>query len=118
MHALKKTKDKRSWYHCTTYNHGDKVTFDPQDDGINRGDGEPMIARTCVGPRISNCLAALPYIRNAEIYVYRTARRIFAHHPFQVMDSKVTREKWIIKQVRLVKIDNRFSQWSWQRDRM
>lgn len=104
MHQLKKTKEKRFWYHCTTKNYGKKVHFFPLDDGKNRGSGEPNTARTCVGPKISNCLVALPYFAGRRIYVYRTARRIFAYHPFNVDDSIVTREKWITQPVVLIRL--------------
>lgn len=101
---LKKTKDKQFWYHCTTKNHGKRVKFFPLDDGENRGGGEPLVPRTCVGPSISNCLVALPYFSGKKIHVYRTARRVFAYHPYDVSDSIVTREKWITKPVTLIRI--------------
>lgn len=101
---LKKTKEKRFWYHCTEKNYGKKVKFLPLDDGKNRGDGEPLIARTCVGPKLSNCLVALPYFTGRRIYVYRTLKRVFAYHPFDVSDSIVTREKWITQPVTLIRL--------------
>jgi hypothetical protein len=105
MVKLKRTKDKRFWYHCTDTAHGDKVTFHPMEDGENRGGNEPTVARTCVAPKISNCLVGLPFIRDRIIFVYRTTRKIHAYHPYSVDDSKVTREKWITSPVTLIKID-------------
>jgi len=103
---MKRTKEKKYWYHCTKKDFGEEMTFEPRGWGEHRCDEEPKISRTCVGPKISNCIVALPFCmyEDFEISVYRTKNKVYANHPYKVGDSKVTREKWLTKDIKFVKV--------------
>jgi len=94
------------YYHITKQKWPNSVLLKPRSDGDNRGYAEPMLARTCVGPTVSQCLCSVPLnISNASaMYVYRTKTRVTTQIPHGVYDSKFTGERWIKRSVRFVKV--------------
>lgn len=67
-------------------------------DTDNRIDSEPDIPRTCVAHSIINCLIAIPaFIDLTYTYnIYRTTKRIASHIPYDVIDSEITCERWLL----------------------
>jgi len=63
-------------------------------DGDNRCEDEPRIKRTCVSPSIIRCLCALTYSR--KVYIYRTLKKISPYKAKGVVDSRLTKEKWVL----------------------
>ena len=96
--------DKRILYHITTKDCGEKVRLIPRTEGEFRSVDEPNIPRICVSENVSGCMVAVyPCIdHHLPVRVYRTDRRMKAHIPELVVDSGITREKWILKSVQMV----------------
>jgi hypothetical protein len=88
--------DKKSW--------GKKKVLKPKVRGKNRGIGEPEISRTCVSPDISRCLLALPYNDNESYSIYRTYNKVRGYYPYDVEDSCVTLEKWLLTPITFIKV--------------
>ncbi len=105
MKTLKRVKNKRYWYHCSDRDHRKSIKLAPRTYGKNRGEDEPNTDRICVAPKISNCLVAIPSIQMRKIYIYRTKNQIYAYYPYGIKDSKITREKWLIKPINFIKVD-------------
>lgn len=96
----------RYYYHLTrNKNWGDNVILQPQDDGCNRGDNEPIISRTCVAPSLFHCLCAIPYRRSIDYKLYRTEIPVQAYYPFGVYDMIYTQEKWILEPCEFVFVE-------------
>lgn len=83
------------YFHCSQNIRGNVVGLTPRGSGPNRGEGEPDILRTCVCSRISHCLAAALFSANKTIRVY--AAIAYAWTPYDVIDSELTKEKWILE---------------------
>ena len=87
---------KKSW--------GKQVQLTPRKTGKNRAIGEPEIKRICVAPTISRCFIAIPYEETETYYIYRTLRKVQGYYPYDVFDSRITREKWLISPISFIKI--------------
>ena len=87
---------KRSW--------GEKKVLAPKIKGINRGCGEPEISRTCVASTITGCFLAIPYYPGESFYVYRTYHKVRGYYPYDVCDSRMTREKWLLSPTTFIKV--------------
>ena len=90
-------------YHLTEERWGKKVKLYPREDGFNRSSDEPDISRTCVSPDITRCFLALPY-DNCTYFIYRTIKKTRAYYPTKVIDSAVTREKWLLSPFTFIRI--------------
>lgn len=69
----------------------------------NRSPDEPDVARICVSDTIYGCLSALPFSTYKPLYVYRTNEKIKAVYPWEVCDSKITKERWITKPTQFIR---------------
>jgi len=104
------SKDKRFLYHITLENWGNKRRLIPLPDDhpkiMGRGYGEPDIARICVGPTPSYCLSAIYWYisREKTVNIYRTSRKVHYIEPWDVSDSAITHEKWLLKPTTFVKV--------------
>ncbi len=106
MKTLKRTTEPRFYYHITNEHWKKKKRLFPRKDGDQRGYGEPKVRRICVAPDIIRCFLAIPYSNNGFISynIYRTYRKTYAYYPYEVVDSIVTREKWLIDPTTFVRI--------------
>jgi hypothetical protein len=95
MRSLKRDPNRKFYYHLTTSRLGKKRLLIPRDYGMHRGIGQPNLARICVGPDVAHCFSAIP-LYNKKYYVYRTYRKVEAYYPYNVFDSNITKERWII----------------------
>ena len=95
---LKKTKPQYL-YHITHEHWGNNKLLYPRAKGINRGDYEPYIRRICVCPTIEGCLTALgaALLYGVDIQVYRTMKQEESMLPYEVTDSYITGEKWLVR---------------------
>lgn len=64
---------------------------------------EPEVSRICVCPTVVGCFMGACY---SEGYsrVYRTKRKVWCVEPYNVYDSKVTDEKWLLEPTEFVLI--------------
>lgn len=94
------------YYHITQKKWPDKLTLYPKVHGYNRCTEEPEIARTCVSPIIEGCLIALGLclMIKRPIYIYRSENKVLARNPYRVIDSFITKEKWITKPIIFKKV--------------
>lgn len=55
---------------------------------------------------IEGCLVALGSCLALQktTYIYRTINKVIARNPYNVIDSCITKEKWLIKPIRFMKI--------------
>jgi hypothetical protein len=98
------------YYHITQKSWPDKITLRPKKSGCNRASTEPKIYRTCVSSSIEGCLVALGcclYWQGIDlpgIDIYRTVNKVLAVEPYDVLDSCVTKEKWLTRPIRFEKV--------------
>lgn len=94
------------YYHLTQKEWPERITLSPREDGDHRAEHEPVISRTCVAPTIEGCLVALGSCLSTyrTINIYRTVTKVQARTPYRVDDSFITKEKWIVKPIRFMKI--------------
>lgn len=94
------------YYHITQKKWPERVKLIPRSEGEHRLDNEPLIERICVSPTIEGCLVALGscLLLSRPIYIYRTIKKVSVKNPYRVLDSHVTKEKWIIKPIKFMKI--------------
>jgi hypothetical protein len=99
-------KIPRYWYHISTTLKHKRIRLKPRDNdaGFNRNDSEPEVKRTCVGPSISHCFAAVPYDSDDTFNIYRTSRKVKAVRPYDIYDSHITLEGWLLRPVSFIKI--------------
>ena len=99
---------RQFYYHLTQKKWPKRITLIPRNKGEHRGSLEPKESRICVCPSIEECIIALGNC--LEIYnninIYRTVSKVFAIKPYDVIDSNLTNEKWIIKPTRFMKVGN------------
>ncbi len=88
----------RYWYHLSSTLIKEEIFLKPwgNDQGFNRSEGEPDIERICVAPSVAQCLTAIPYCPGDTFTIYRTKRKMKATEPFDIFDSNVTKEGWIL----------------------
>lgn len=106
---MRMTRDPRFYYHVTEKcGWKDRVRLFPRENshpGVHcRCPEEPDIARICVSPSVEQCMVSVDVVDEQRVYVYRTARRLLASHPFNVCDSRLTGERWLLKPTVFVKV--------------
>lgn len=88
------------FYHISTYDLGKSKIFKPK-----VGDfacDEPDTPRICVAPTVAHCLSSI-YVDDRR-HIYRTKRKEKAVYPYNVIDSCVTKEKWLLKPTKFIKV--------------
>ena len=102
---MRKTKTPRYYYHITTKDWGDSIVLKPigNSESFSRPFDEPKIRRTCVAPTVCHCIVAIG-MDDCVYNVYRTKEKVLAYFPYGVIDSCVTREKWIISKCEFIKV--------------
>ena len=109
--ALKKDKTARYYYHVSQKRINedspvDNILFTPlgSDKCGGRGAYEPTDSRTCVTPTISQCFTALSnnvWSEEGRVwYIYRTRNKVQACFPYDVPDSHITDERWLVRPIR------------------
>ena len=91
---------KEYGYHITEFSSWDKIVLlRPRKRGFHRADFEPEVARICVCPSIQGCLLALCGCipPDTRLFVYRTKDKTELRKPYNIPDSDVTEEKWIVE---------------------
>jgi hypothetical protein len=90
-------ENPRYWYHISTTLKHKREYLTPWDNskGFNRSSSEPDVKRTCVGPTVAHCFAAVPYCSGEKYIIYRTAQKVKATQARGVYDANVTCEGWI-----------------------
>jgi hypothetical protein len=88
-------KRKQYLYHVTEKDWVREVTLTPKEDGCNRDDREPKIARICTAPTIEGCLIAIHIPLMDHLNVYRTKGKVYSRKPVGVCDSHITGERWV-----------------------
>jgi len=103
---LKRETKGQYYYHVTDHliksDSNNKVLFKPlsNDRADGRGLDEPTLTRTCVAPSIAHCLTAIVHNFPVKKYfVYKTKNRVKAYCPYDVHDSKITKEKWLLSPI-------------------
>lgn len=94
---LEKVKELRYYYHLTSLDWGNKVILHPRVKGYYRAEDEPSVSRICVSSEIEGCMVAIPCAQFRSINIYRTAIKTEAVRPYDVVDSNITSEFWILK---------------------
>lgn len=99
-------KYKRYWYHVSSTLKRNEEYLSPWGNrkGFNRTYSEPEGNRICVSPSIEQCLTAVPYRLSSEFSIYRTKTKVKANKPFGVFDMNVTKEGWLQKPTRFIKV--------------
>ncbi len=96
---------KQFWYHCSNEFHGDRWALKPRTPSpLHMPISEPLTPRLCVCPVVVNCFAALMF-DDAPVHVYRTATPRNGVKPVNVWDSVITRERWIVDRVEMIRIE-------------
>jgi hypothetical protein len=93
---------KRFYYHITNEDFGKKKILTPQETSPCRPVEEPNLPRICVAPSVPHCLVSVAISGRNKIYVYRTFNKVQAYYPYGVMDSHVTKEKWILAPTKFI----------------
>ena len=92
----------RIWYHCSGTDHGERMVA-ARRPPILRTEKEPLTPRVCVAPTIAACFAAVLFRTHRPVYVYRTESPRRAVMPVGVWDQFLTRERWLVPPVTLVR---------------
>ena len=90
----------RIWYHATCKDLGSYVVLEPHIPYVYR---EPDIPRICVAPNVRCCLAAVPCL-DEHMHVYVTTEPIMAYMPHDVVDSRRTHERWLLKPTMFIRL--------------
>jgi len=105
-----KWHDSRYWYFITEKDMGTTMTLHPRQPW-GMSEGEPYTKRICVAPTAAHCMSAIDVgsdCRSGEtgkVYVYRTRRQVKARVPYNVYDSHVTKEHWLMSSTRFTLVD-------------
>ena len=105
--SLAKVAKPAFYYHISERRLGQRkrITLYPVGSDVAKGRGptEPDNARICVSPTIAHCFTAISqnsYFQ--KMHIYRTYRKVIARYPYEVPDSRVTREKWLVHPTRFI----------------
>lgn len=90
------------WLHCSQRDHGERWTAE-RIAPIRWSSKEPPVPRLCVAPTVATCFAAAVFLRG-PVHVYRTAKPRRAVAPRGVWDECITRERWLIPPVEMIRI--------------
>ena len=94
---------KRFYYHITNEYLGNKiVTLSPRKFSPSRPVEEPKLSRLCVAPSVPHCLVSIAMCGESKIHIYRTFNKVQAYYPYGVVDSHVTKEKWILFPIKFI----------------
>jgi hypothetical protein len=94
-------------FHITTApNWGPVKLLKPRSRGPFRGEDEPRIARTCFAPSPGHCLSAILGSLDTyrPIHIYSTFGPVESYYTYDVCDSHITREKWILEPVQVRRV--------------
>ena len=101
------TPKSQYFYHITEKKWPRRKLLKPlaneQINSDNRPEEEPDIARICVSKYIYGCLSAIPFTYCGSLYIYRTEEKVKAAYVWEVCDSKITNERWIVKPTWFIK---------------
>ncbi len=88
------------WYHVSRRDLGPRVALEPR-----RIDNppEPKRLRICVAPTVAQCLAAIDCY-SLKAVVYRTANKVRAYYPYNVCDTVITKERWLLRPIHFRKV--------------
>lgn len=106
----KRRVEARYWYFITEKDMGGTMSLTPRKPW-GMSDGEPATMRICVAPTAAHCMSAIDIGSNGRsggtghIYVYRTRRMVKATKPYNVYDSHITREHWLLTKTRFTLVD-------------
>lgn len=98
-----KWHDSRYWYFITQEDMGQTMSLNPRCP-INKCDDEPLAKRICVAPTAANCMNAID-LNLGNLYVYRTRRKVKARVPYNVYDSDITKEHWLMSRTRFTLVE-------------
>lgn len=82
----------------------DRVVMIPKKRGVNRGDTEPKVPRTCVSIYPSGGFVAIPLYEKRRYYLYRSEEKITSHYTYDVLDAVATGERWILDYQPFIKV--------------
>lgn len=103
-----KWHDARYWYFCTGEDMGKTMSLNPRTPS-GMSDDEPNTKRICVAPTAAHCMIAIDinYKINdtRKLYVYRTRRQVKARVPYDVYDSHITKEHWLMTRTRFTLVE-------------
>lgn len=93
-------------YHITQQKWHKEKILKPRVLGEFRLDEEPETPRICVAPTIEGCLVAVGRCldKKKPIYIYRTKYKVSSVLPENIIDCKITCERWIIRPVKFIKV--------------
>lgn len=95
--------DSRYWYFITQKDMGQTMSLTPRCPH-NKNDDEPRTRRICVAPTAANCMNAIN-LNIGKVYVYRTRRQVKARVPYNVYDSHITKEHWLLSKTRFTLVE-------------
>lgn len=97
--------DKRYWYFVTQEDMGETMSLNPRTP-YGMCDDEPYTKRICVAPTAHHCMSAIGLYTgyNTKVYVYRTRRQVKARKPYNVGDSSLTKEHWLMERTRFTRV--------------
>jgi hypothetical protein len=92
------------FYHITQKCWPKEICLIPREYGEYRSYDEPTIARTCVSQTIAGCLCSIGWLLKFEkpVFIYRTKFKVLTENPYNVDDSCITGEKWLLKSTSFV----------------
>jgi hypothetical protein len=95
-------RKSRYWYHLSDSLCENEVRIIPEERTTRRGGGEPPGSRFCVCPSIPHCLTAVCW--GLRFYVYRSKEKVRATKPYNISDSYITHEGWILKPTTFIRL--------------
>lgn len=104
MARVRVKADARYWYFITQKDMGEEMSLSPRHP-IHTDDDEPLLRRICVAPTAAHCMTAISLYTHSDLYVYRTRRKVKATKAWNVYDSHITKEHWLLGKTRFVKVD-------------
>ena len=86
---------KRDLFHVSRFDHGEKLKVERRIPMFPHK-SEPSVPRLCVSPSIPGCVSATFFESGARAYIYKTNKPRRGVRPFDVWDSIITGERWIL----------------------
>ena len=93
----------RYWYFITQVDMGEVMSLSPRKP-IGMNDDEPNTKRICVAKSAAYCMSAIN-LYAGKLYVYRTRRKVKGRVPYNVYDSHITGEHWLMTKTRFTRVD-------------
>lgn len=89
---------RRFYYHITEKRWGKSVTLKPRQHGQKRDHREPPVSRICVCDSVDGCFVSVYFWEMLpSIRLYVTEEPVFAVKPYNVSDSHITGEHWLLE---------------------